>query len=48
MVTARQKREIKKRMARIKEAKRNGASEEEIRRRAKDLQLYLSKEGLIQ
>lgn len=48
MPNARQKREIKRLMKRIKDARDNGRSTEVIKRRALDLRIYLEREGLKQ
>lgn len=47
MVTTKQKRELKELMKNIKAAKENDMSEEEIKRRTKELYTYLQNEGLI-
>lgn len=46
MVTDAQRKQIKKRMKRIKQAKDDGKDEEIIRKRTKELIVYLERQGL--
>lgn len=47
MATPKQRREVKKRMAEIKQAKDEGASKEELKRKSDELLKYLYREGIL-
>lgn len=47
MVTPRQRREIRRRMSAIKEAKDNGEHKRVIKQRTQELMVYLQQEGIV-